>query len=84
MNRAEVLAAFNRQVRQGTTPDGTGATFETGSGTVTASTARLSGTAELARGCKYLTVDACGQSQPILERIGFERLAVTTPNIRRP
>ena len=29
MNRAEVLAAFNRQVRQGTAPDGTGATFET-------------------------------------------------------
>src|SRR5260221_6782833 len=29
MNRAEVLAAFNCQVRQGTAPDGTGATFET-------------------------------------------------------
>jgi GNAT superfamily N-acetyltransferase len=28
MNRNEVLAAFNEQVRQGTTTDGTGATFE--------------------------------------------------------
>lgn len=37
--------------------------------------------AELAaqRGYKYLTVDASDQSRPILERIGFERLAVTTP-----
>jgi GNAT superfamily N-acetyltransferase len=30
MNRSEVLAAFNEQVRRGTSPDGTGATFETG------------------------------------------------------
>jgi len=29
MNRSEVLAAFNQQVRQSTSPDGTGATFET-------------------------------------------------------
>lgn len=37
--------------------------------------------AELAaeRGYKYLTVDASDQSRPILERIGFECLAVTTP-----
>jgi GNAT superfamily N-acetyltransferase len=37
--------------------------------------------AELAaqRGYRYLTVDASDQSRPILERIGFERLAVTTP-----
>ncbi|HEX9514884.1 MAG TPA: GNAT family N-acetyltransferase [Streptosporangiaceae bacterium] len=42
--------------------------------------------AELAagRGFKYLTVDASEQSRPILERIGFERLAVTTPYTRRP
>lgn len=42
--------------------------------------------AELAagRGIKYLTVDASEQSRPILERTGFERLAVTTPYIRRP
>ncbi|HEX9553515.1 MAG TPA: GNAT family N-acetyltransferase [Streptosporangiaceae bacterium] len=42
--------------------------------------------AELAagRGFKYLTVDASDQSRPILERIGFELLAVTTPYIRRP
>jgi GNAT superfamily N-acetyltransferase len=42
--------------------------------------------AELAarRGYKYLTVDASDQSRPILERIGFELLAVTTPYIRRP
>ena len=31
------------------------------------------------RGYSHLTVDASDQSQPILERIGFERLAVTTP-----
>jgi ribosomal protein S18 acetylase RimI-like enzyme len=37
--------------------------------------------AELAaqRGYTYLTVDASDQSRPILERIGFERVAVTTP-----
>src|SRR5262245_34490246 len=29
MNRSEVLAAFNRQVRQSTSPHGTGARFET-------------------------------------------------------
>jgi GNAT superfamily N-acetyltransferase len=42
--------------------------------------------AELAagRGYKYLTVDASDQSRPILERIGFECLAITTPYIRRP
>ena len=42
--------------------------------------------AELAagRGFKYLTVDASDQSRPILERIGFERLAITTPYVRRP
>jgi GNAT superfamily N-acetyltransferase len=42
--------------------------------------------AELAarRGYKYLTVDASDQSRPILQRIGFERLAITTPYIRRP
>lgn len=42
--------------------------------------------AELAarRGYKYLTVDASDQSRPILERIGFERLAITTPYMRRP
>jgi GNAT superfamily N-acetyltransferase len=32
-----------------------------------------------ARDYTYLTVDASGQSRPILERIGFECLAVTTP-----
>jgi GNAT superfamily N-acetyltransferase len=42
--------------------------------------------AELAagRGYKYLTVDASDQSRPILERIGFECIAITTPYIRRP
>ena len=37
-----------------------------------------------ARGYAYLTVDASDQSRPILERIGFERLAVTTPYIWSP
>ncbi|MGN6678646.1 MAG: GNAT family N-acetyltransferase [Streptosporangiaceae bacterium] len=42
--------------------------------------------AELAakRGYSYLTVDASDQSRPILERIGFERMAVTTPYIWSP
>jgi len=39
--------------------------------------------AELAteRGYRYLTVDASPDSRPILERLGFTRLAVTTPYI---
>jgi GNAT superfamily N-acetyltransferase len=36
------------------------------------------------RGYKYLTVDASPQSRPILERIGFSVLAVTTPYIWSP
>ncbi len=31
------------------------------------------------RGYSYLEVDASEDSRPILERIGFERLAITTP-----
>ena len=42
--------------------------------------------AELAarRGYKYLTVDASEDSRPILERVGFTRLAITTPYIWTP
>ncbi len=42
--------------------------------------------AELAarRGYRYLTVDASDQSRPILERAGFERVAVTTPYLWSP
>lgn len=42
--------------------------------------------AELAlrRGYKYLTVDASPDSRPILEKVGFSRLAVTTPYIWSP
>jgi GNAT superfamily N-acetyltransferase len=42
--------------------------------------------AELAasRGYKYLMVDASEDSRPILERVGFTRLAVTTPYIWTP
>jgi len=42
--------------------------------------------AELAaeHGCGYLTVDASEQSRPILERVGFERLAITTPYLWSP
>jgi len=36
------------------------------------------------RGYAYLTVDATEQSRPILERSGFERVAVTTPYIWSP
>lgn len=42
--------------------------------------------AELAaqRGYKYLTVDASDQSRPILERLGFECLGITTPYVWSP
>ncbi|MCX5383722.1 GNAT family N-acetyltransferase [Streptomyces sp. NBC_00083] len=36
------------------------------------------------RGCRYLQVDASDQSRPILQRLGFVPLTVTTPYIRRP
>ncbi len=36
-----------------------------------------------ARGYKYLTVDASQDSRPILERVGFTRLAITTPYLWR-
>jgi len=36
-----------------------------------------------ARGYKYLTVDASEDSRPILERVGFSRLAITTPYLWR-
>jgi GNAT superfamily N-acetyltransferase len=37
-----------------------------------------------ARGYRYLHVDASSESRPILERLGFVRLARTTPYIREP
>ena len=37
-----------------------------------------------ARGYRYLTVDASEDSRPILERVGFTRLAITTPYIWTP
>jgi GNAT superfamily N-acetyltransferase len=42
--------------------------------------------AELAadRGYKYLTVDASPESRPILERVGFDCIATTTPYIWTP
>ncbi|GGT91865.1 GNAT family N-acetyltransferase [Streptomyces violascens] len=36
------------------------------------------------RGYRYLQVDASDQSRPILQRLGFTPLTVTTPYIRRP
>ncbi|MFD7014114.1 GNAT family N-acetyltransferase [Streptomyces sp. NPDC059928] len=36
------------------------------------------------RGYRYLQVDASDQSRPILRRLGFVPLTVTTPYIRRP
>ena len=38
----------------------------------------------IARGTRYLTVDASDQSRPILEHIGFECLAITTPYLWAP
>jgi GNAT superfamily N-acetyltransferase len=37
-----------------------------------------------ARGYRYLHVDASSDSRPVLERLGFVRLARTTPYIREP
>jgi GNAT superfamily N-acetyltransferase len=37
-----------------------------------------------ARGCRYLQVDASPESRPILERLGFDCLALTTPYIWSP
>lgn len=36
------------------------------------------------RGYRYLQVDASDQSRPILRRLGFTPLTVTTPYIRQP
>lgn len=36
------------------------------------------------RGCRYLQVDASGQSRPILERLGFAALSTTTPYVYVP
>lgn len=36
------------------------------------------------RGYRYLQVDASDQSRPILQRLGFVPLTVTTPYVRRP
>ncbi len=38
----------------------------------------------IARGIRYLQVDAMPTSRPILERLGFEQLSVTTPYIWKP
>ena len=37
-----------------------------------------------ARGYRYLQVDASPQSRPILERLGFSCLAMTTPYVWSP
>jgi len=65
VNRAELHAAFDREVRQSTASDGTGATVEQDAHVVR-------------------TVDAFDQSRPILERMGFECFAITTPYTRGP
>ncbi len=36
------------------------------------------------RGFRYLQVDASGESEPILSRLGFERITSTTPYVWRP
>ncbi|HEY5836992.1 GNAT family N-acetyltransferase, partial [Streptomyces sp.] len=36
-----------------------------------------------ARGYRYLQVDASDQSRPVLERLGFTALSVTTPYLKR-
>jgi predicted N-acetyltransferase YhbS len=40
--------------------------------------------AAVARGYRYLQVDASGQSRPILERLGFQPLTTTTPYVYVP
>ena len=45
---------------------------------------RLPGRLAAARGYRYLQVDASPDSRPILERLGFIRLARTTPYVWEP
>jgi GNAT superfamily N-acetyltransferase len=40
--------------------------------------------AALARGYRYLQVDAMATSRPVLERLGFEPLTITQPHVYRP
>ncbi|MFJ6128239.1 GNAT family N-acetyltransferase [Streptomyces griseoviridis] len=40
--------------------------------------------AAVARGYRYLQVDASSQSRPVLERLGFAPLTTTTPYVRQP
>jgi GNAT superfamily N-acetyltransferase len=45
---------------------------------------RYRGELAAARGYKYLTVDASSDSRPILEKVGFTCLAITTPYVWTP
>src|SRR5258706_14685840 len=67
MNRAEVLAAFNRQVRQGTAPDGTGATFETDAHVVR----RLAVPGRGGSGVLWSNLDASNADEVIAAQVKF-------------
>src|SRR5260221_13473604 len=67
MNRAAVLAAFNRQVRQGTARDGTGATFETDAHVVR----RLAVPGRGGSGVLWSSLDAANADEVIAAQVKF-------------
>ncbi len=69
MNRSEVLAAFNQQVRQGTWPDGTGAVFEVDAHVVK----RISQPGLGGSGVLWTSLDASSADKVIAEQVEFFR-----------
>jgi GNAT superfamily N-acetyltransferase len=67
MNRSEVLAAFNQQVRRSISPDGTGATFETGPHVVR----RIAQPGLGGSGVLWSSLDAANADEVIAEQVRF-------------
>ncbi|HEX5189287.1 MAG TPA: GNAT family N-acetyltransferase [Streptosporangiaceae bacterium] len=69
MNRSAVLAAFNQQVRQSTTPDGTGASFEAGPHVVR----RIAQPGLGGSGVLWSSLDGSDADEVIAEQVAFFR-----------
>jgi GNAT superfamily N-acetyltransferase len=67
MDRSEVLAAYNKQVRQGTSPDGTGAGYETGTHVVR----RVAQPGLGGSGVLWSSLDAASADEVIAEQVRF-------------
>jgi GNAT superfamily N-acetyltransferase len=67
MNRSEVLAAFNQQVRRTISPDGTGATFETGPHVVR----RIAQPGLGGSGVLWSSLDAANADEVIADQVRF-------------